>query len=71
VGVGAQYHALAILPRERDPVSIVQEAGWPQDWSGQVWKTLPPVEFDPQTIQPIKNHYTDYTIEAQESTTRN
>ena len=28
MGVGGQLHAPAALPRERDPVPIVQEAGW-------------------------------------------
>jgi len=28
MGVGDQRHAPADLPRERDPVPIVQEAGW-------------------------------------------
>jgi hypothetical protein len=27
--VSAQRHALALLPRERDRVPVVQEAGWP------------------------------------------
>jgi hypothetical protein len=27
-GVGGQRHAPAALPRERDPIAIVQEAGW-------------------------------------------
>jgi hypothetical protein len=28
MGVGGQHHGLAILPQERDAVTIVQEAGW-------------------------------------------
>ena len=27
-GVGGKRHALAALPRKRDPVATVQEAGW-------------------------------------------
>jgi hypothetical protein len=34
MGVGGQLHAPGALPRERDPVSIVQEAGWAP---GPVW----------------------------------
>jgi hypothetical protein len=35
MGVGGQCHALAIVPsREREPVPIVQEAGWA---AGLVW----------------------------------
>jgi hypothetical protein len=32
--VGGQLHAPALLPRERDPVPILQEAGWAP---GPVW----------------------------------
>jgi hypothetical protein len=32
--VGGQRHALAALPREREPVPIVREAGWAP---GPVW----------------------------------
>jgi len=37
----------------KDPVPIVHDAGWD---SGPVWmgvKILPPLGFDPQTVQPI------------------
>jgi hypothetical protein len=34
-GVGVQRHAPAALPRERDPVPIVYDAGWAP---GPVWK---------------------------------
>ena len=34
MGVGGQHHAPAALPRERDPVPIVQEAAWAP---GPVW----------------------------------
>ena len=34
MGVGGQRHAPAALPPERDPVPIVQEAGWAP---GLVW----------------------------------
>jgi hypothetical protein len=30
--------------QERDPVPIVQEAGW-------VWKTLPPLGFEPSNVK--------------------
>ena len=33
-GVGGQRHAPAALPPEKDPVSVVQEAGWTP---GPVW----------------------------------
>jgi len=39
----------------------------PQGWYGQMWKTLPKPGFEGRTIQPIQpiaNHYTDYTNPA-------
>jgi hypothetical protein len=44
----------------KDPVSIVQEAGWAQGRSELVRKILPPPGFDPRTVQPVANRYTDY-----------
>jgi hypothetical protein len=47
-------------PRERDPVRIVQEAGWAP---GPVWtdaEYLTPPGFDPRTVQPVASRYTDY-----------
>jgi hypothetical protein len=40
------------LPPGKDPVPIVQEAGWAP---GPVWtaENLAPSEFDPQTVQPV------------------
>ena len=34
MGVGGQHHAPAALPSGKDPVAIVQEAGWAP---GPVW----------------------------------
>ena len=36
MGVGGQHHALAALPTGKDPVPIVQEAGWASEpvWIG-------------------------------------
>ena len=46
----------------KDPVPIVQEAGWAP---GPVWtgaeNLSPPLGFDPQTTQPVASHYTDNT----------
>ena len=47
---------------ERDPVPIVQEAGWAP---GVVWtgvENLPPPGFDPRAVQPVARCYTDYAI---------
>ena len=37
----------------KDPVPIVQEAGWAPEQSGWVRKISPPLEFDPRTVQPV------------------
>ena len=44
----------------KDPVPIVQEAGWA---SGPVWtgaENLAPPAFDPRKVQPVGSRYTDY-----------
>jgi hypothetical protein len=48
----------------KDPVPIVQEAGWAQGRSGQVRKISPPPVFDPRTVQPVASHYTYWAIPA-------
>ena len=35
------------------PVPTVQEAGWPQDWSGWMPKISPTSRFDPRTVKPV------------------
>jgi hypothetical protein len=54
-----------VLPPEKDPVPIVQEAGWAP---GPVWtgteNLAPPLWFDPQTIQPVASRYTYWAIPA-------
>ena len=51
-GVRDQRHALAALYPGKDPVPIVQEAGWAP---GPVWtgaENLAAQGFDPRTVQP-------------------
>jgi hypothetical protein len=53
-----------LYPRERDPLPIVQEAGWAP---GPVWtaaKNLSPPGFDPRTVQSVASRYTDWAIAA-------
>jgi hypothetical protein len=48
-----------LYPQERDPVSIVQEAGWAP---GPVWtgaENLAPTGFEPRTVRPVASGYTD------------
>ena len=43
-----------LYPQERDPVPILQEAGWV--WTGE---EISPPGFDPRTVQAVANRYTD------------
>jgi hypothetical protein len=48
----------------KDPVPIVQEAGWNP---GPVWtgvENLAPPGFDPGTVQPVASRYTRSTLEV-------
>jgi hypothetical protein len=49
---------------ERDPVTIVQEAGWAPEpvWTGT--ENLAPKGFDPRTVQPVASRHTDNAIPA-------
>jgi len=47
-----------LYSREREPMTIVQEAGR----SGRLWKISTPPEFNPRTIHPIANLCMDYAI---------
>jgi hypothetical protein len=60
VGISATPRPL--YPRERDPVAIYRRLVGPQDRSGWVRKIWPPPRFDPRTVQPVANHYTDWAI---------
>jgi hypothetical protein len=53
MGVGGQHHAPAAFTPRKDPVPIVQEAGWVSE---------PPPGFDPRTFQPVASRCTDYAI---------
>jgi hypothetical protein len=60
--VGGQPHALAVLlPREMDPVPILQVAGWAP---GRVREISPSPAFDPRSVQPLASRYTDSAIPA-------
>jgi len=64
MGVGGRPAPAAFTPG-KDPVPIVQEAGWAP---GPVWigaeNLAPPPGFDPRTFQPVASRYTDYAIPA-------
>jgi hypothetical protein len=48
----------------KDPVPIIQEAGWAPEpvWIGA--GNLAALGFDPRTFQPVASRYTDYAIPA-------
>jgi len=58
-GVRGQRHAPAALYPRKDPVPIVQEAGWAPGpvWTGE--ENLAPPGFHPRTVQPVASRYTD------------
>jgi hypothetical protein len=53
----------------KDPVPIVQEAGWAPEavWSGA--EISPPPVFDPRTVEPVASRYTVWAISAPRITT--
>jgi hypothetical protein len=54
-----------ITPRERERRYLPhRRLSGPQGRSGLVLKTSPSSEFDPRTVQPIVNRYTDWAIAA-------
>jgi hypothetical protein len=62
--VCSQNQAPAAFTPGKDPVPIVQEAGWAPEpiWIGA--ENLAPPGFDPRTFQPVASRYTDYAIPA-------
>jgi hypothetical protein len=63
MGVGDQRHAPAAFTPSKDPVPILQEAGWAP---GPVWigaENLAPLGFDTRTVQLVGSRYTDYATQ--------
>ena len=57
---GASVTSRPLFTPGKDPVPIVQEAGWAP---GPVWtgaENVAPPGFDPRTLQPVASCYTDY-----------
>jgi hypothetical protein len=63
MGVGGQRHAPAALLPGKTPGA----GGWvgPRAGLEQVRNISPPPGFDPPTLQPVANRYTDYAVPAQ------
>jgi len=53
------------FPSGKNPVPIVQEAGWHQGRSGWVRKISTPLESHLQSVQPVTSRYTDWANPAQ------
>jgi hypothetical protein len=60
--VCGQHHVPAAFTPEKDPMPIVQEAGWAPEpvWIGA--ENLSSPGFDPRTFQLVASRYTDYAI---------
>ena len=60
MGVGGQRHAPAAFTPGKDPVPIVQAAGWApgKGWIGAENLAVP--GFDPWTVQLVGSRYIDY-----------
>jgi len=51
-------------PRKETLYSLYRKLGEPQSQSGQVWKLAPPPGFNPQTVQSVASHYTNFANPA-------
>ena len=67
MGVGGQRHAPAALPPGMTRYPLYRRLGGTQGWCGRVLKILPPLGFDPQTVQLVASRYADYPIPAHNS----
>jgi hypothetical protein len=63
--MGWVVNAPAALPPGKTQYPLCRRLGGPQDRSGRVRKISPPPGFDPRTVQPAENRYTDWAITAQ------
>ena len=64
MGVSGQRHAPAALLPGKSQYPLYGRLGMPQDRSRRVQIILPPLGFNPQTVQSIASHYTDWTFPA-------
>jgi hypothetical protein len=60
--VGGQRHAPAALPPGKTLYPLYRRQGGFHSRSEQMRKILPPLEFDPRTVEPVASRYTDYAI---------
>jgi hypothetical protein len=55
-------HPGSFNPGKETWYPLHRRVGGPQDQSAWVWNILPPLEFDPWTVQSLVSHYTNYAI---------
>ena len=60
--VGGPRNAPAALPPGKTRYPLYWRLGGPQGRFGRVWKISPTPGFDPRTVQPVANRYTDWTL---------
>jgi len=63
-GVDGQRQTPATLPQGKTRYPLCGRLGGPQRPFGRVRKTSSPTGFDPQTVQSVVSHYTDYATPA-------
>ena len=59
-GEGSTSRPGRFLPPGKTGYPLYRRLAGPQGRSGQVRKISPPPGFDPRTVQPVANRYTDY-----------
>ena len=62
--VDGQRHAPAALHPGKTRYPLYRRLGGPHGRSGRMWKNLSTPGFDPRTVQPLANRYTDCAIPA-------
>jgi hypothetical protein len=62
--VGGQRHVPAALPPGKSRYPLYRRLGGPQGRSGRVRKICLPPGFDPRTLHPVANRYTDWAVPA-------
>ena len=66
--VGGERHAPAALCSEKESrYPLYRTLGGPQGRCGRVRKISPPLQFNPQTVQPAASRYTDWASLAQDT----
>jgi hypothetical protein len=63
-GVGVQRHDPADLPPGKSRYPFYRKLGGSLGRSGRMRKISPPAGFDPRTVQPAVNRYTDWAMQA-------